>query len=272
MTRLDLTPRQSDQLQQMPVPALLDAASTLTAMPPGASLSLGAAAGPRFAPVVDGHVFPAHPFHPAAAPEAAEVPLLIGTTRDESALFAILAGTPQPETFDDAGLRERLAPLLGERLDGVLDLYRRTQPGASPYDLLIAITSDRTRLASVELAERKIAGGTAPVFMFLMTYESDYRGGVFKSCHALDIPFIFETVDEVPLAGTRPDRYAMAEAMSEAWIAFARRADPSHAGIPHWPAYTVEERATMLLDVPCRVACDPGREERLAWEGIDLRR
>jgi para-nitrobenzyl esterase len=272
LARLGLDARQLDRLQDVPAVELLEAADALTAVAPGGSPAMGGIAGPRFAPVVDGHVYPAHPFNPGAAPSAADVPLLIGTTRDESALFAVLAGTPQPDTFDEAGLRERLAPLLDNRLDGVFDVYRRTHPDVSPYDLLIAITSDRTRLASVQLAERKLAGGSAPVFMYLMTYETDYRGGIFKSCHALDIPFIFETVDEVPLAGTRPDRYELAATMSEAWIAFARYADPGHPGIPPWPAYTPDKRATMLLDVPCRVEFDPGREERLAWEGIDLRR
>ena len=56
--------------------------------------------------------------------------------------------------------------------------------------------------------------------------------------------------------------------MSGAWAAFARTGDPSHEGIPRWPAYTLEQRATMYLDGDCHVINDPDREERLLWESI----
>jgi len=106
--------------------------------------------------------------------------------------------------------------------------------------------------------------------MYLFTWESDYLGYLFKACHALEIPFVFDNVGEMPLTGDRPDRYELAAAMSEAWIAFARSGDPSHAGIPKWVPYTCSNRATMLFDVPCRVEIDPAREELDAWEGMEV--
>jgi para-nitrobenzyl esterase len=56
--------------------------------------------------------------------------------------------------------------------------------------------------------------------------------------------------------------------MSGAWAAFARSGDPSHEGIPPWPAYTKEKRATMVFNTECRVENDPRPEERKAWDGI----
>jgi para-nitrobenzyl esterase len=56
--------------------------------------------------------------------------------------------------------------------------------------------------------------------------------------------------------------------MSAAWAAFARTGDPSHPGIPKWPSYDGERRATMILDAECRVVEDPHREERLLWEHL----
>ena len=61
----------------------------------------------RLGPVVDGDVLPAHPFDPVAAPSAASVPLLIGTTRDEMTLF--LHDSPMLSNLDDAAAAE-LAP------------------------------------------------------------------------------------------------------------------------------------------------------------------
>jgi para-nitrobenzyl esterase len=106
--------------------------------------------------------------------------------------------------------------------------------------------------------------------MYLLTWQSDYLGYLFKACHALDIPFVFDNFNDVPLTGARPDRYELAAAMSEAWIAFARNGDPNHPGIPKWAPYTAKNRATMLFDVPCRIIVDPYREELNAWKGIDV--
>jgi len=72
------------------------------------------------------------------------------------------------------------------------------------------------------------------------------------------------------MTGNRPDRQEMAAAISDAWAAFARNGDPSHPGIPKWALYTIENRATMILDMPCRLENDPAREELDAWKGMEI--
>ena len=57
--------------------------------------------------------------------------------------------------------------------------------------------------------------------------------------------------------GTSADAQRMAGAMSEALLAFARSGDPNHAGLPHWPQYEPDRRATMLFDAHSTLADDP---------------
>jgi para-nitrobenzyl esterase len=229
---------------------------------------MGAGAIMSLSPVVDGHYLPANPFDPVAAPTAANIPLIIGTNRDESALF--LARDPRRRRLTEPELRQRLAPLLGDKLDTILSTYKKTRPKATPWDLLIGITSEDRRIGCISLVERKLAGGPAPVYMYLFTYESNFLGGLFKACHALEIPFVFDNTDDVPMTGDRPDKHELATAVSEAWATFACNGDPNHPGIPKWPPYTIKNRATMLLDVPCRVEIDPAREELDAWKGMEI--
>ena len=221
-------------------------------------------------PVVGGRHLPAHPFEPVASPSAADVPLLIGTNKDEAALF--LAGDPRRRRLTEEELIERLTPMLGERRDEILAVYREQRPNDTPWDLLIGVASETTRLASIRLAERKADAGRAAVYMYLFTWESDHFGGLFKSAHGMEIPFVFDHPDVAPMTGTQPGRYRLAETMSRAWAAFAHTGDPSHNGLPAWPAYDAGRRATMLFDLPSRLDDDPRREERLAWEGMALRR
>ena len=66
----------------------------------------------------------------------------------------------------------------------------------------------------------------------------------------------------------REDRFKAARNMSRAWASFARSSNPSHDEIPNWPAYTLDQRATMFLDAECKVVNDPFWEERLLWQQL----
>ena len=47
-------------------------------------------------------------------------------------------------------------------------------------------------------------------------------------------------------------------------VAFARRGNPNHRGIPQWPAFDGTRRGTMVFGDEAKVVNDPGGEERLA--------
>jgi para-nitrobenzyl esterase len=267
LAELGLKANDIDKLQELPAQQLLDAVNRLPQRSSSSMIGTPTGAIMLFAPVVDGHYLPAHPFDPVAAPTAADVPLIIGTNRDESATF--LAADPRRRRLTEPELRQRLAPMLGDRLDRVLSVYKRTRPEATPWDLLIAIGSEGFRLSSVRLAERKAAGGPAPVFMYLLTWESDFLGGLFKAGHGIEISLVFDHPDDVPMTGSRPGTHELAAMMSGAWAAFARSGDPNHPGIPKWAPYTAKNRATMLFNIPCRVEIDPYREELDAWEDFE---
>ena len=223
-----------------------------------------------WAPVLDGVVLPRHPFETDAPAISAHVPLIIGTNKDESTGFFITDSTI--ETLDKAGLQTRVQPFAKERTAELIAAYQRTYPELTPGDLFLAITSDQMmRVNSIRLAEHKYAQHTAPVFMYLFTWETPAFGGKLKSCHALEISFVFDNTDRVDeFTGGSPECAAIAEKMSEAWLAFARDGVPSAPGLPTWPAYTPETRATMFFGPECHVVNDPAGEARRAWEGMTV--
>ena len=66
------------------------------------------------------------------------------------------------------------------------------------------------------------------------------------------------------MTGSGQERYALADKMSRAWVAFAKTGNPNHPGLPDWRPFTATERATMVFDNDCKVVNDPGSAQRAA--------
>ena len=101
--------------------------------------------------------------------------------------------------------------------------------------------------------------------MYRFQWYSPAGGGRLRAMHCMDIPFVFDNVDlSRSVVGDGPERYALADKMSGAWVSFARTGNPNTKLLPKWDPFTAENRATMLFNNECRAANDPYREERLA--------
>jgi para-nitrobenzyl esterase len=225
-----------------------------------------------FGPTVDGTDLPTQPFDPAAPQISHDIPLLIGGTREESGFFLADDNEVWERRLTEDSLRRRVAAVAGADADRILDLYRTLRPGAKREDLLIAaLTGSNFWVRTVMLAERKATQEAAPVYMYSLDWRSPSCGGRLQAHHAMDLPFVFDTVDIPDTTRRAPGARELAAAVSATWAAFARAGSPENPALPRWPAYTPEERTTMILDNECRIVADPDRDARLLWERIAVR-
>ena len=82
----------------------------------------------------------------------------------------------------------------GRDTAAVVPTYRRNRPDASVLDLMLAVGTDGwNRIPAIRLAEAQLAHG--PVFFYRFDWPSPANGGRMGACHALELPFVFETVD-----------------------------------------------------------------------------
>ena len=264
LAELGLSKEQTSKIRSIPAEQLTNAQAAVLKKVSMMSFANRRRVG--FNPVVDGNHLPAGPFEPSAPAISAQVPLMIGTNKDEMTLFFGLA--PWLDGLDEASMRQRAEMLVGDRAGRVIEGYRRARPNDAPRDIVLAIATDQSmRIPSLVIADRKVAQNAAPVFVYMFAWETPALNGRLKSPHALEIPFVFDTVKTSALCGDAPTRFALAEKMSRTWISFARTGDPNNDQIPSWPAYSIELRPTMMFDNECRVQNDPYREERLVWSG-----
>jgi para-nitrobenzyl esterase len=244
-----------DELRSVPADKILEAQGRL--MAGGGRLDL------PFQPTVDGNVLPDLPLKTIASGATGDVPTMIGTTADEMTLFLSLQlGVGQ---LGDAELQKQMQRFFGDRAESVIAAYRAHRPDGSAADLLTALSTDRVfRIPAIRLAEAQARLGR-PTYMYLFTWASPVMDGKLKSCHALELPFMWDAL-EIPglsqLTGDGPERQGIADVMHADWIKFARTGDPG------WAAYDLDRRATQIFDASCEVVDDPHGDERALWDGV----
>ena len=233
VTNLGLIRETIDQIRTLPVETIQQAL---------------AGTGAATAPSIDGRTLTRHPFEPDAAPSGLDVPLMLGTNRTESSLF--LAGNPALFELTWDGLRTALAEAYPDRgIDAVIAGYRALEPESDPSDIYFEATTDSRYLAGHVLqAERKVAQGGAPVYLYLFDWETPVDGGKWRSPHALEIGFVFDNVAySQSMSGVGEEQQRVADVMADTWIAFARTGNPDNPRIPHWAPYDLESRPVMVL-------------------------
>lgn len=236
----------------------------------------GGPAEMRFQPVIDGHFLEQLPVEAVRRGASRGVSLLVGTTAEESRLFTAM--NPAAASPGEAEVVRAFAARLADPKDEVtgregLRHYRAAREGrgegVTPMDLTVAIDTDYMfTIPAVRLAEAQ-AVSQPQVFMYRFDWRSPLLGGALGACHALELPFVFGTLELPGLAnftGGGSEALELSTAIMEAWAAFARSGDPSTPGL-RWPAYDASTRATMILDSARRVEDRPHESERLCWEG-----
>lgn len=221
--------------------------------------------GLPFGPVLDGVVLPVPLLEAITAGSAADVALLTGTTRDEWRLFGMML-----RSVDDEEMLLRRLGRMVEDPHQMSSVYRQVHDDASHDALWNLVMTDRVfRIPAIRLAEAQATHQPDATFMYQFEWASTAFDGRLGSCHALEIPFVFHNLDGpgvTMFTGDNPPA-TLADVMSEAWLAFAHRRNPSHGGLAQWPAYDTAARATMHFDVTQRVEHDPAAGVRLAWDG-----
>ena len=235
-----------------------------------------------FGPVVDGVVLPHHPFDPTAPAISRNKPLLVGWNEDEYTFFAWERKDTEFAKLDFDSLPKKLEAQYGADAGRIVETYRKANPNASAPDIFVAISSiTMMGLGSVDIAEKKVKQGGAPVYLYNFGYKSekkipgtDYPMG---TPHAMDISFKFN--NEVPprdgsapkesfFGGNRPERFVASRHFAELWTTFARTGKPAAKDVPAWPAYNLNSRPTMRIDATCEIIDNRFSQELALWRSL----
>ena len=253
LRELGIAPGDFRKLQELPWKQIVDAQSKMEFR---AMTQPGARRG--FVPTSGTAELPLNPID-AVASGSAPVPVMIGCTRHEAALFLAAGGLRSDKVTADI-LRQRMAVLFPGRAEEALAGYKAIDPKATPGDLLIRAMSDTTRYAGIELAEAHIKGGKGGTWQYLFSWESPVLP-YMHSGHGIDGSFYFDNTEAIPIATGNAGARLIAARASAAFASFARTGNPSTRALA-WPQYSLARRETMVWNMPPRVESDPLGAER----------
>jgi para-nitrobenzyl esterase len=243
---LDASAGALQRLCEVPVAALL-AAQSAVGQRLAKDTQRAGLPSPPFAPAGDGAIVPQRDAYPAALnAAAAHVDVMLGTTREEMAVF--FAFNPDMQAMQQAPLPQ-----------SEIDRLQARRPGASASQLFADFCGEQVfSNGSLTWVERAAAAGRR-AYLYQFDWPSPDRK--LQSCHCLDLPFVFGTREAFSgapmLAGA--DNHAidaLSAPMRASWIAFARTGDPNHGALPHWPQFDARRRATMHFDEVCAAVGD----------------
>ena len=259
-----------DKLQDVPVDRLLGAAQAaqhkLSPPPSGPPDFRRMARALGWSPSVDGKIIPAQTFDPQAPEISAGVPLIVGTVLNE-----FVNGIDHPDAFSMT--EQQLAARVEERYAGkskeIINVFREGHPRARPFELYSMIMAAPVRGNAVKQAGLKAALGKAPAYLYWFTWQTPVLDGRPMAFHCAELAFCFDNTDRCEaMTGGGARARALGAKMSDAWIAFARKGDPNHPGIPKWARFDAKTCPTMMFDDQCVLRNDPDGAERRLMEAI----
>lgn len=210
-------------------------------------------------PEVEGAMLPRLPVETIAAGSTRGTRLLIGTNREESAMFL----GPHPAYDPKAG---DLGNTSLTKFDAVFAKYRVLYPDMSEEQLRIrAASAEEYWVPSVRLAEAQVKGG-GKAWMYRLDFvptSGYYKGDAY---HTEELGMVWDKPN-TKIANAAAEA-VLVKQVHAAWVAFIKGQAPGAEGLPVWPEFTGAGRETMVLDVASKVEERPAEAELRLWDGV----
>jgi para-nitrobenzyl esterase len=215
-----------------------------------------------FRAVVDRLVLPLPPVQAIGRGAAADIPLLLGTTRDEQVAFG-------PATNADGSIQARaMCNVDFSTFSRILASYPSALPALDEADRRYrALGAESYWMPTIRVAEaQRMAGGACYLYRFDMpAVEGDYRG---HAVHGAELAFVFDNLDKPSAAAMGPvdaDARRLGRLMSDYWTSFIKHGRPHTQGAPAWMPYELDARAAMVFERDSHSESDPDGIERRLW-------
>jgi para-nitrobenzyl esterase len=209
---------------------------------------------------LDGTLIPRLPVETIASGSTRGKRLLIGTNREESAIFI------GPHPAKDA-TSIQLGNMSVSKFDAVYQKYKDIYPQLSVEQRRIrAVTAEEYWIPSIRVAEAHLKGGGS-AYVYELEFEETSGRLKGNAYHSLDVGMVWNHPHRQ--VADAASEAALGKQMHAAWSAFIRGETPAASGLPVWPLYNEQSRSTMIFgardNAESRVEQAPQAAELKLW-------
>ena len=189
----------------------------------------------RWPVATDGWIFPQDPYQIYADGDQHDIPVIVGTNRDEGTMFTPRKAFGGTLESYKAAMIERY----GEHGDRIAKFYNPESDDQLWKTGVQHITDTWFVQPSREFA-RAMDRQETPVWMYHFTKPV---WGWMGAAHAAEIGYVFGNLED-----PKPDDDELSEVFMDYWVQFAKTGDPNIDSRTAWPGYTVDEDRHVLMD------------------------
>ena len=189
-------------------------------------------------PTIDGWVLPDHPVNVFRTGNQADIPTIIGTTKDEGNFFRGSVDFGNRREFED-----KLQECYGSAAKSIAALY----PGETEQELRDAGSEFITDSWFVQPARQLLNGMSqlsSPIFQYQFS-KSNPKNPKLGAAHAIELRYVFNTIRD---REDYPDKQKLADIVTDYWVQFATTGNPNKKGLPKWPGYSKGHPAYLDLN------------------------
>ena len=253
LNQLNLTEEQVDSLQVIPFPDLVAAGQKALGIVATKLKAEGVVLPPfglNWGPSKDGDLLPYQLLSEEALALSREVPLMIGTVKNEFMASLMSGMTHAPMERVKAALKQRYGDQTDAYIAAVKEAYPDDQLASDLMDIDFLFRPGTVYQANAKSALKE----GAPVYMYLFTWQSPVMDGKYKAIHCMELAFAFNNIQRCEnMTGATKEAFALAEKVSQAWINFAWSGNPNHDNLPNWAPYSEENGTTLFFDNQCLI-------------------
>ncbi len=198
----------------------------------------------RWPVTTDGWIFPKTPWQIYASGEQHDIPVIVGTNRDEGTMFT--PRKPFGGTLD--GYKAAMGERFGQFGDQIVELYA-PESDDQLWKVGVQQISDTWFIQPAREFARAMHKQGTEVWMYHFTKPV---WGWMGAAHAAEIGFVFGNLEE-----PKPNDTALSRAFMDYWVQFARSGNPNNANqasTPDWPAFESESDQHLVMDKTIEVA------------------
>ncbi len=206
----------------------------------------------------DGYVLSSRPLDMIREGNYNRVSLMAGSNRDEVGPLMIIK--PKMHHALPWQYQKRMVTFFGISEDQaayLAELYPLSEFNKKPKKAYSQMGTDSALGCPTYNGLASVAAQQDGTYLYRFDYDGFRLGKVLHTIHAMEIPFVFNSLDRPPIGmlygkGNIDEAQELSLIIQDYWLNFAKTGDPNGPGLPDWPVFGLDNQELQVLDTYVR--------------------